>query len=186
MSSFVVLNGRSYPTIAAHPDLTSPLEMLLDVGSRLAYLKFQADEENDGPGSTDWEDVDLIHELAGEVRAWSNDAQGDDGPEHTVLVSEADDFAGCMIDFEQLVRLATAVDELIQAYENGADNGGSIDWNDVEAAQSTALEGLPQSIKDLLTKRARQANGCEDDEGEAEDSAGGVSDTHQSVPRDRS
>jgi hypothetical protein len=182
MASFVVLNGRSYPTEPARPDQASPMEMLLDVGSRLAYLKFQADEENDGPGSTEWEDVDLIHELAGEVRAWGNEAQGDDGPQDTVFVSEDGEFAGTRLDFAQLVRLATAVDELIQAYENGADNGGSMDWNDVDAAQNTALDGLPQSIKDVLKKRARQANGCENDEGEAQDSAGGVSDVYK-APR---
>lgn len=58
-----------------------------------------------------------------------------------------------------LIKLRRAADLLVLAYRRGRDNGGSIEWNDVDAAHDAARAAIRADNGRIANLRNRRAAG---------------------------
>lgn len=152
---------------------------MANVAVEMVILGKRSEAEHGGGDHTDWEDVDAVWRDVVEAMP-SGPGSGRYGftYEYEGLPPSAGQaittIHGVAVTLQQLYGMVFGALELNEAYDRGERNDATMDWSDVEAAQSTTEEAMPQALKDLVVRVARERNGYED-EGRVE--AGGAQDS---------
>lgn len=147
-------------------DYTQPrLDAAVRAALRLLAANAVADPENGGDDSTDWEDLDVAHELAkaaGRLAvSLKPSAPPGAGGEPIVRID------GHSFTRRQAFEAVVSSQQLQHAYRQGKRNGGSIEWSDIDLALESALASADDAGLARINEAARYANGYEpeDDEG---------------------